>query len=545
TTGSGNGLIKTTSNNNWDGGAFSYNQVFNNGYLEFTATETNTDRMIGLSNTNTNSSFSSIRYAIGLRSNGVIDIYENNSYRGTFGTYATNDVFRVSVESNLVRYYKNNVALYVSTLTPTFPMFADVSIFNVGGTIGNVLVNNLNSGGFTANLINGTASNYQWRLNGNPVGTNSASYSNPSIALNDVVTCNLTYTNSCGTSGVVELSNQTTFKALPTYDNAPIFYITGVTDLAACNRLEEQVKWRDFNNVAASGAGNSLVKTASNANWDGGAFSYNQVNSNGYLEFTATETNTDRMIGLSNINSNSSYSSIKYAIGLRSNGVIDIYENNSYRGTFGTYATNDVFRVSVESNLVRYYKNNVALYVSTLTPTFPMFADVSIFNVGGTIGNVLVNNLNSGGFTATIINGTPVTYQWRLNGNPVGTNSASYNNPSIALNDLVTCDLTYQSVCSTPTITTNSTTFKALPTYDNAPIFYITGVTDLAGCFRAEEKIVWNSLSNMATTGSGNGLIKTTSNNNWDGGAFSYNQVFNNGYLEFTATETNTDRMIG
>ncbi|MFY7885696.1 MAG: hypothetical protein ACOVOV_12740, partial [Dolichospermum sp.] len=36
-----------------------------------------------------------------------------------------------------------------------------------------------------------------------------------------------------------------------------IFYITGVTDLASCNRLEEQVKWRDFNNVAASGAGNS------------------------------------------------------------------------------------------------------------------------------------------------------------------------------------------------------------------------------------------------------------------------------------------------
>ncbi|MFN4812072.1 MAG: hypothetical protein ACK5JQ_05760, partial [Bacteroidota bacterium] len=463
--GAGNSLVKTASNANWDGGAFSYNQVNSNGYLEFTATETNTDRMIGLSNINSNSSFSSIKYAIGLRSNGVIDIYENNSYRGTFGTYATNDVFRVSVESNLVRYYKNNVALYVSTLTPTFPMFADVSIFNVGGTIGNVLVNNLHSGAFTATIINGTPVTYQWRLNGNPVGTNSASYNNPSIALNDLVTCDLTYQSVCSTPTIT--TNSTTFKALPTYDNAPIFYITGVTDLAACNRLEEQVKWRDFNNVAASGAGNSLVKTASNTNWDGGAFSYNQVNSNGYLEFTATETNTDRMIGLSNTNTNSSFSSIRYAIGLRSNGVIDIYENNSYRGTFGTYATNDVFRVSVESNLVRYYKNNVALYVSTLTPTFPMFADVSIFNVGGTIGNVLVNNLNSGGFTATIINGTPVTYQWRLNGNPVGTNSASYSNPSIALNDVVTCNLTYTNSCGTSGVVelSNQTTFKALPTY--------------------------------------------------------------------------------
>ncbi|MFN5832018.1 MAG: hypothetical protein ACK46R_14805, partial [Bacteroidota bacterium] len=199
TTGSGNGLIKTTSNNNWDGGAFSYNQVFNNGYLEFTATETNTDRMIGLSNTNTNSSFSSIRYAIGLRSNGVIDIYENNSYRGTFGTYATNDVFRVSVESNIVKYYKNNTLLFTSSLTPTTPLFADVSFYNINGTIANPVIANLTTGSFSSSLTNGAASSYNWKLNGSPVGTNSSTYSNSSITVSDIITCDLVYNSVCAT----------------------------------------------------------------------------------------------------------------------------------------------------------------------------------------------------------------------------------------------------------------------------------------------------------------------------------------------------------
>jgi hypothetical protein len=542
-TGLGNSLNKTSSNGNWDGGAFSYNSVYNNGYLEFTATETNTSRMIGLSTTNADNSYGSIRYAIFLQNNGTVGIYETGINRGNFGTYAASDVFRVSVENNIVKYYKNNVAFYFSSLVPSFPMYVDVSINNVGGTITNALVNNLNAGTFLATVINGTPITFQWRLNGSPVGTNSASYSNASIALSDVVTCDLSYSPLCGPSPVNTTSNSTTYKALPAYD-VPVFYITGVTDPAACNRLEEQVKWTNLANVVATGVGNSLNKTTSNNNWDGGAFSFNQVNNNGYLEFTATETNTSRMIGLSTTNADNGYGSIRYAIFLQNNGTVGIYETGINRGNFGSYAASDVFRVSVENNFVKYYKNNTVFYYSLLVPSFPMYVDVSINNVGGTLTNVVVNNLNSGSFTAGVVNGAAVSYQWLLNGTPVGTNSASYTNASIAITDVVTCDLTYQSICATPTISSNSTTYKALPTYD-VPVFYITGVTDPAACNRLEEQVKWTNLANVVATGAGNSLNKTTSNNNWDGGAFSFNQVNNNGYLEFTATETNTNRMIG
>ncbi|MFN4813702.1 MAG: beta strand repeat-containing protein, partial [Bacteroidota bacterium] len=310
---------------------------------------------------------------------------------------------------------------------------------------------------FTATPTNGGAGpSYQWTKNGVNIGGATAStytgVAGTDFVSGDLIRCVLTSNATC-VNPTTATSAAITMTVTP---STSIFYITGVTDLAGCFRAEEKIVWNSLSNMATTGSGNGLIKTTSNNNWDGGAFSYNQVFNNGYLEFTATETNTDRMIGLSNTNTNSSFSSIRYAIGLRSNGVIDIYENNSYRGTFGTYATNDVFRVSVESNIVKYYKNNTLLFTSSLTPTTPLFADVSFYNINGTIANPVIANLTTGSFSSSLTNGAASSYNWKLNGSPVGTNSSTYSNSSITVSDIITCDLVYNSVCATPTISSNS-----------------------------------------------------------------------------------------
>ncbi|HRG58859.1 MAG TPA: hypothetical protein PK323_07845, partial [Bacteroidia bacterium] len=335
---------------------------------------------------------------------------------------------------------------------------------------------------FTATPTNGGASPaYQWTKNGvNILGANSSTYvatAGTDFVTGNLIRCVLTSNATCA-SPTTATSPAINMTVTPSTAD---FFISGVTNPAACNRAEEQVRWTDLNNVITTGLGNSLNKTSSGGNWNGGAFSYNQINNNGYLEFTATETNTFRMIGLSNANADNGYASIKYAIYLQNNGTLTIFEQGVNKGDFGTYATNDVFRVSVENNFVKYYRNNTAFYFSALVPSFPMYVDVSINSLGGTLSNVVVNNLNSGSYTATVINGTPITYQWRLNGNPVGTNSATYTNGSIALNNVVTCDLSYTPLCgpSPANATSNSITYKALPTYD-VPVTYITGVTDPA-----------------------------------------------------------------
>jgi len=58
----------------------------------------------------------------------------------------------------------------------------------------------------------GSAQSYQWKLNGNPVGTSTMSYSNSNLASGDVVTCD--YTSTCGTSSTV-YSNSITMTVNP------------------------------------------------------------------------------------------------------------------------------------------------------------------------------------------------------------------------------------------------------------------------------------------------------------------------------------------
>jgi hypothetical protein len=148
------------------------------------------------------------------------------------------------------------------------------------------------------------------------------------------------------------------------------------------------VQWKNVINLTASG--NNLTKpTSGNVAWDAGAVSTKAIASgDGYMEFTASENNTNRMCGLSNGDSNQDYSDIDFAIYLYSDGSAYIFEGGVNKGNVGAYALNDVFRVAVESGVVKYRKNGVVLYTSTVTPTYPLLVDTAISIPGGTIKNV-------------------------------------------------------------------------------------------------------------------------------------------------------------
>jgi len=148
------------------------------------------------------------------------------------------------------------------------------------------------------------------------------------------------------------------------------------------------VQWKNVINLTASG--NSLTKpTNGNVAWDAGAVSTKAIASgDGYMEFTASENTTNRMCGLSNGDSNQDYSDIDFAIYLYSDGTAYIFEGGINKAILGAYALNDVFRVAVESGVVKYRKNGAVLYTSTVTPTYPLLVDTAISIPGGTINNV-------------------------------------------------------------------------------------------------------------------------------------------------------------
>nr|MCU0359051.1 T9SS type A sorting domain-containing protein [Cyclobacteriaceae bacterium] len=144
-------------------------------------------------------------------------------------------------------------------------------------------------------------------------------------------------------------------------------------------------------------------------------------------------------------NANADWTSIQYAIYLRNNAQWEVRQSGS--GTLFTapYAANDVFKIAVEANVVKYYQNNVLRFSSGVVPTLPLLADVSINTVGGTVTNALVvNNSNAGFFSATATNaGTSPFFEWRVNGITVQTGTSNtYTNTSLLVGDVITCLLT-------------------------------------------------------------------------------------------------------
>src|SRR5205807_1768636 len=143
------------------------------------------------------------------------------------------------------------------------------------------------------------------------------------------------------------------------------------------------------NVVGVSTSGNSLTKTAPDGWGNAGASSIPTIPfGDGYVEFSATETNKDRMCGLSNGDTNQNYSEIKFALDLAPGGVAWVFESGISRGVYVTYQSGDRFRVAVEGGVVKYRKNGTLFYTSNVAPVYPLLVDTSLNSTGATITDV-------------------------------------------------------------------------------------------------------------------------------------------------------------
>ena len=140
-------------------------------------------------------------------------------------------------------------------------------------------------------------------------------------------------------------------------------------------------------NVTASG--NNLEKTSGCGGCpDASAVSQQQISSgDGYMEFTASETNTLRFVGLGSGTASGSGADIRYAFRLQ-NGVVEVRESGSYK-TETSFATGDVLRISVEGGSVKYSKNGAVFYTSA-AGGYPLFVRAALNDLNATIKNVVI-----------------------------------------------------------------------------------------------------------------------------------------------------------
>ena len=436
---SGNDLTKTSATNTWGNSGASSLQSESNGFVEFSASGT---AMLGLSKGDTDQNYPDIDFAI-FASAGSLQVYQGGSSKGFFGTFAPSDKLRVEVANGLVRYRKNGVVLYTSTIAARFPLLVDSALYTTGSTLTDARIGQTSvaadagltfsegtltktaAAGWNAGAV--SARKIPWGdgyTEFSAVETNKLRAAGLSNGNTDKTAADIDFAILLRADATVEIQesgvSRGTFgvyvygdrfrvdvqHGVVTYlKNGTLFYTSAVapvfplwadtafydTGATLSDLVVAEVEWKTASGVVISSG--SLSKTGS-AGWTAGAASTASLASgDGFVEFTATETNTTRACGLADQDLSYNPAEIDFAIQLQNNGDLRVYESGTLRGTFGTYAVGDRFRVEVQYGVVRYRKNGVVFYTSGVAPSYPLSVDTALDTTGATLREVRLGRL--------------------------------------------------------------------------------------------------------------------------------------------------------
>jgi hypothetical protein len=240
---------------------------------------------------------------------------------------------------------------------------------------------------FTATTTNeGSNPIFQWKKNGNNVGSNTSIYNDSALNDNDIVTCTLTTNESCA------LNNTVTSNSIAINVNSsanPTINITSTATSICSGTLVT------FNASVTNAGSNPIYQWKKNGN---------------------------------NVGTNTSV----YAVSNLVNG--------------------DQITCTLTSNAPCISVTQVVSNTITINITSAVSPSVVI--------SVPVTSICSGSsvtFTASATNGgNSPTYQWKKNGNNVGTNSSTYTISNLINGDIITCVMTSNASCLTSTTATSN-----------------------------------------------------------------------------------------
>jgi uncharacterized lipoprotein YmbA len=349
---------------------------------------------------------------------------------------------------------------------------------------------------FTANAVNaGVTPVYQWKRNGSNVGTNSSTFTSTTLANNDVVTCDVTSSAACNTISTVT-SNAITMSVSSSVVPA-VAVVASSTNVCAGTAvnftatptnggLTPSYQWKvnginagtNSNTYSSSALANNDVVTCVMTSSSGCA-SPTTATSTG-ITMTINPTTAPSVTVTTSAGTVCAGSNVTFTANATNAGTTPSYQwklnSGNAGGNSSTYntsglANNDTVWCVVTSSSSCAVPNNttsnklVTIVNAVVTPSVSIVANNN---------NVCAST--SVLFTATPTNGgTTPTYQWKVNGGNVGTNSATFGSTTLANNDVVTCVLTSNVACATTTTaTSNAVTMTVTPT--TAPSITISTV---------------------------------------------------------------------
>lgn len=152
--------------------------------------------------------------------------------------------------------------------------------------------------------------------------------------------------------------------------------------------LGTPVTWTQLRGVTVSGS--VLMKVSGCEGCRSSAISAQSITSgDGFVEFTAIESNRRRFVGLMLNNKTVTITGMDFSFEI-ANGEAAVFESGDYR-TEVPYGPNDVFRIAIEGGVVRYYKNGVVFYTSFVKPVYPLVTAAWIDQLNGTVANAVMS----------------------------------------------------------------------------------------------------------------------------------------------------------
>jgi hypothetical protein len=185
------------------------------------------------------------------------------------------------------------------------------------------------------------------------------------------------------------------------------------TTYSASASVAQNVIWQ--NAVGVNVSGNNLTNTGPGGWGTAGASSVQSILSgDGYVEFSTNENNLGKIVGLSHSDTDQNYTSVDYGLNPSAAGTIAIIEKGVVPpggNPVGTYVAGDIFRVSVESGVVKYYKNGALIYTSSVAPVYPLIVDSALNHTNATITNakIFANNLGSSSLPTSYAHSRSIT----------------------------------------------------------------------------------------------------------------------------------------
>jgi hypothetical protein len=135
----GDTIRKTVAGDAWNAGMRSAEAFAGGAYASVTVhpKQLAEDAMFGLNDTALTPFWTDINYAIYF-TNGLLQVYEEGAFKGSFGTYAVGEVYTVSYDGYNLRYLRNGVPFYQRGEINNKALFFDSALYNAGGRLAGV-----------------------------------------------------------------------------------------------------------------------------------------------------------------------------------------------------------------------------------------------------------------------------------------------------------------------------------------------------------------------------------------------------------------------